>query len=103
MELQAVIEALRALKYPCKIELHSDCSYVVSAFNQGWLSNWKKNGWRTASGSEVSNRDLWEELDGLAGRHKIKWIKVKGHADNPYNNRCDELAVAETRKIKDQL
>lgn len=103
MELQAVIEALKELKFPVKVDLYSDSAYVVSAFTQGWLENWKKNGWRTAAGGAVSNMDLWQELDALVNRHQVTWHKVKGHSDNPYNNRCDELAVAATQAIKDKM
>ena len=103
MELQAVIEALKELKFPCEVQIYSDSSYVVSAFNQNWLGNWKRNGWRTASGAPVSNIDLWKELDALSEQHTISWHKVKGHSDNPYNNRCDELAVAATKDLKERL
>lgn len=94
MELRAVIEALRCLKYSCEVNLYSDSAYVINAFSQNWLENWKRNGWKNASKQEVSNRDLWENLDHLVQIHQITWHKVKGHGDNIYNNRCDELAVA---------
>lgn len=94
MELRAVIEALQLLKFPCKVKLHSDSSYVINAFRQNWLLNWKRNGWKNASKQEVSNRDLWETLDRLASQHQVDWVKVKGHSDDVYNNRCDALAVA---------
>lgn len=100
MELTAAIEALRCLKKPCKVKLHSDSAYLVSAFNQGWLANWQRNGWRNAAKDPVSNPDLWQALLEVAGQHEIEWIKVKGHADNEMNNRCDKLAVAEIRKIR---
>lgn len=103
MELTAVIRALEALKFPCEVQLYSDSSYVINAFQLNWLRNWKRNGWKNASGQEVSNRDLWEELDRLAGIHQIKWNKVKGHSDNEFNNRCDELAVQATARIKEGL
>ena len=92
MELTAVIEALKLLKFPCEVELYSDSAYVVNAFNQNWLENWMKNGWKNSSKEPVKNKELWEELYNLSKIHKIQFIKVKGHADNEYNNRCDELA-----------
>lgn len=100
MELTAAIEALRRLTRSCSVRLYSDSAYLVSAFNQGWLANWQKNGWRNAAGDPVSNMDLWQELLRLAAPHRIEWIKVKGHADNPHNNRCDALAVAEIRNLR---
>ncbi len=98
MELTAAIEALKALRYPCAVELYSDSSYLVDAFNNGWIRGWKLNGWRNSSKDEVKNRDLWEQLDKLAGIHEVNWIKVKGHSDNELNNRCDKLAVGEIKK-----
>ena len=92
MELTAVIEALRLVKYPCKIKIYSDSAYVVNAFLQGWIYNWIKKGWRTANGSLVKNKELWEELYSFTKTHEIEFIKVKGHSDNEFNNRCDELA-----------
>ena len=92
MEITAVIEGLKLLKYPCEVEVYSDSAYVVNAFNQKWIDGWKKNGWKNSSKDEVKNRELWEELDKLTSIHNVKFIKVKGHADNEFNNRCDELA-----------
>ena len=92
MELQAVIEALQRLKRPCSIALYSDSQYVIHAFTQGWLSKWKSKGWQRSKGQQVLNVDLWITLDQLAQTHSIQWHWVKGHADNPENNRCDELA-----------
>lgn len=100
MEITAVIEGLRELKRPCTVKLYSDSAYVINAFNQKWLDNWQKNGWKNAAGSPVSNKELWQELVTLAKPHQIEWIKVKGHADNEYNNRCDELAVAAVKQYK---
>lgn len=100
MELTAVIEALKCLNVACQVDLYSDSSYVVNAFKENWLKNWKRKGWKNASGAAVSNRDLWVLLDELSARHQITWHKVKGHADNPHNNRCDELAVQATAAIK---
>lgn len=92
MELTAVIEALRLVKYPCKIKIYSDSAYVVNAFLQGWIYNWIKKGWKTADGNPVKNRELWQELYSFTKTHEIEFIKVKGHSDNEFNNRCDELA-----------
>ncbi len=93
MELTAVIEALKTLKYPCIVELYSDSAYVVNAFDKGWIYNWVKNNWKTADKKPVKNKELWQELYDLTNTHEVKFIKVKGHADNEYNNRCDELAT----------
>lgn len=92
MELTAIIEALKLVKYPCKIKIYSDSAYVVNAFLQGWIYNWIKKGWKTADGKPVKNKELWEELYKFTKIHEIEFIKVKGHADNQFNNRCDELA-----------
>ena len=93
MELMAVIKGLEALKEPCEAEIYSDSQYVVSAMNEGWLDGWRKNGWKTAGKKAVKNPDLWQRLSKLTEIHKVSFVKVKGHADNEYNNRCDELAV----------
>ena len=92
MEITAVIEGLKLLKYPCEVEVYSDSAYVVNAFNQNWIKGWKKNGWKNSSKEEVKNKELWQELDALTNIHSVTFIKVKGHSDNEYNNRCDELA-----------
>lgn len=92
MELTAVIEALKQLKYPCKIKVYSDSAYVVNAFQQKWIEGWMKKGWKNASKEPVKNKELWQELYNLTNIHQVEFIKVKGHADNLYNNRCDELA-----------
>lgn len=92
MEITAVIEGLKLLKYPCEVEVYSDSAYVVNAFKQKWLESWKKNSWRNSSKEEVKNKELWQELDKLVNIHTVTFIKVKGHSDNEYNNRCDELA-----------
>lgn len=92
MEITAVIEGLKALKYPCEVELYSDSAYVVNTFTQGWIFNWMQKGWKTASGDSVKNKELWQELYSLTKIHKVTFNKVKGHAGNHYNNRCDELA-----------
>ncbi|ACF10994.1 Ribonuclease H [Chlorobaculum parvum NCIB 8327] len=92
MEMMAAIRALEALKEPCRVELYSDSAYLVNAMNQGWLKRWLKNGWKTASKKPVENIDLWQEIVKLTTLHRVTFHKVKGHSDNQYNNRCDELA-----------
>ena len=99
MELTAVIEALRILKYPCKVELYSDSAYVVNAFNNKWIFGWLKNNWKTSTKADVKNKELWMELYELTKKHDVTFIKVKGHSDNEFNNRCDELARAEAQKF----
>jgi ribonuclease HI len=92
MELQAAISALSALKFSCKVKLHSDSAYLINAFRQNWLRNWQRNGWMNSQKKPVENQDLWMELIHLNQFHQIEWIKVPGHKDNVYNNRCDQLA-----------
>ena len=99
MELTAVIEALRALKEPCMITLYTDSKYVSDAFNQGWIYGWMKKDWKKADGKPVMNRELWQQLYALWKQHDITLVWVKGHADNYYNNRCDALAVEESKKF----
>lgn len=99
MEVTAVIEGLKLLKYPCEVEIYSDSAYVVNAFNQNWIKGWKKNGWKNSSKEEVKNKELWQELDELVNSHQVTFIKVKGHSDNEYNNRCDELARNAIKKV----
>ena len=97
MELTAVIEGLKALKYPCKVKIYSDSAYVVNGFNQKWIDSWIKNGWKNSNKEEVKNKELWQELYELTKIHEVEFIKVKGHADNEHNNRCDELARSEIK------
>ena len=92
MELTAVIEALKLLNRPCKVDLYSDSAYVVNAFIQKWTINWQKNNWKTSDKKDVKNKELWQELLELTTTHKVIFHKVKGHSDNEFNNRCDELA-----------
>lgn len=99
MELTAVIEALKILKRPCKVNVYSDSAYVVNAFLQKWIYGWMKKGWKTAGGDPVKNKELWQELYGLTKIHEVTFNKVKGHADNEFNNRCDEMAVAQSKKF----
>lgn len=101
MEVMAVIEGLKRLKYPCNVEVYSDSAYTVNAFVNGWVYDWQKNGWKKADKKAVLNVDLWEALLKLTNVHKVTFHKVAGHADNPLNNRCDELArhaIVELRK-----
>lgn len=100
MELMAAIAGLKALKKPCEVSLYSDSAYLVNAYNNNWINSWKKNGWKNSSKEEVKNIDLWQELECLRIIHDVTFIKVKGHADNEYNNRCDELAVGAITKLK---
>ena len=93
MELTAAIVALKALKEPCEVKLYSDSAYLVHAFQQKWLDNWQKRNWVKSDKKPVENQDLWKELLQLTRIHQVTWIKVKGHASNKENNRCDELAT----------
>ena len=99
MEITAVLEALKLLKVECSVKVYSDSAYVVNAFNQGWIENWKKNNWRTAGKDPVKNKELWEELYELTQKHKVEFIKVKGHSDNEFNNRCDYLATSAIKTL----
>lgn len=99
MEITAVIEALKCLKFECQAKVHSDSAYVVNCFNNGWIQKWRKNNWQTASKEPVKNKELWEELYNLVQKHKVEFIKVKGHSNVELNNRCDELARAEILKL----
>jgi len=80
------------------VKLYSDSSYLINAFEKKWLDSWQQRDWMTAGKKPVENQDLWKELLGLSSVHKVKWIKVRGHADNPGNNRCDELARGEIKQ-----
>lgn len=94
MELQAAVEALKLLKKPCKVKLHSDSAYLINCFKSRWYVSWEKNGWVNSKKEPVANRDLWEPLIEMYRMHKIEWVKVKGHAGVKWNERCDELARA---------
>ena len=98
MELTAAIKALELLKEPCEVELYSDSAYLVNGFLEGWVDKWKLNGFRSSNKKPVQNLELWQRLIELNNTHKIKFIKVKGHADNEFNNRCDQLATGEIAK-----
>ena len=101
MELLAVISGLEALKETCRVELYSDSKYVIDGLSKGWAVSWRKNNWRKADKKPALNPDLWERLLNLTEKHQLSYHWVKGHADNPYNNRCDQLAVAESLKYKE--
>jgi len=99
MELTAVIKGLSALKESCVVELYSDSKYVIDALEKGWAVSWQARGWKKADKKPALNPDLWEVLLNLIDKHKVNYHWVKGHADNPYNNRCDAMAVAESKKF----
>ncbi len=98
MELLGAIRALEALKEPCSVTLYSDSKYMIDALEKGWVKRWKANGWMRNKKDPALNPDLWERLLELCAYHRVRLHWVKGHAQNPYNNRCDELAVAESRR-----
>jgi ribonuclease HI len=100
MELNAAIEALKCLKENCEVNLYSDSAYLINTFEKGWLKKWKSGGWINSSKDEVKNIEMWKILDNFDTCHKINWIKVKGHSDNEYNNRCDKLATSEIKNHK---
>ena len=100
MELTAVITALEALREPCVVELWSDSKYVIDGLSKGWAKGWRAKGWVKSDKKPALNPDLWERLLELEGKHTLRYHWVKGHAENEFNNRCDELAVAESRKYR---
>jgi ribonuclease HI len=99
MELLAAIRALEALKRPCRVTLYSDSAYLVNAFEKRWIDGWQRNGWKNSQKKPVENQDLWLHLIALTSIHNVGFVKVKGHADNQWNNRCDQLAVAARENI----
>lgn len=101
MEMTAVIEGLKLLRYPCAVDVYSDSAYTVNAFTEGWVYGWEKNGWKKADKKPVLNVDLWKTLLTLTGEHEVTFHKVKGHADNELNNRCDELARAAIVRLRE--
>ena len=102
MEMFAVIQGLKELRQKCRVKLFSDSAYVVNAINNGWVYGWKQKGWRK-TGGEVKNPDLWRAMLIELGKHEVTFIKVKGHSDNEFNNRCDELARGEIEKSRRAL
>ena len=103
MEITAVIEGLKCLKEACEVDVYSDSAYTVNAFNQGWIYNWESLGWKKADNKPLLNCELWRELHAYSQVHKLKFIKVKGHADNEYNNICDKLATDAIKNFKSTL
>ena len=99
MEILAAIAGLELLKFPCEVELYSDSQYLVNAMTKGWAVRWRENNWMRNKKDKAMNPDLWERLITLCERHKVSFKWVKGHADNPFNNLCDEMAVAESKKF----
>ena len=100
MELTAVIEGLSCLKESCIVELYSDSKYVIDGLQKGWAEGWKKRGWIKSDKKPALNPELWDKLLTLTHQHQMRYHWVKGHADNPKNNRCDEMAVAQWKQIK---
>lgn len=100
MELTGVIESLKLLKEPCEVDLYSDSKYVIDGITKGWAKGWKARGWKKADKTPAKNPELWDALLGLLDYHTVHFHWVKGHADNPKNNRCDELAVSAYQKWK---
>lgn len=100
MELTAVIEALALLKESCVVELYSDSKYVIDGLSKGWAKSWQKRGWIKSDKKPALNPDLWERLLALTDRHEMHYHWVKGHAENEKNNRCDQMAVAESKKFQ---
>ncbi len=98
MELLAAVRGLEAIKKPAAVTLYTDSKYLADAFNEHWVDGWRRNGWKTAGKQPVKNRELWERLIPLAERYGVTFVWVKGHAGDPYNERCDALAVAEREK-----
>ncbi|MGE4353245.1 MAG: ribonuclease HI [Oscillospiraceae bacterium] len=103
MELTAVIEGLKALREPCRVELYSDSKYVIDALEKGWAVSWRVREWRKPDKKPALNADLWANLLSLCEKHDVHCNWVKGHADNPYNNRCDEMAVTQWQNLKSEL
>ena len=100
MEMMGVIAALEALRRPCQIDLYTDSQYVVNAFEKGWIRNWQKNGWKTASKEPVKNKELWERMLKAASGHDLTFHWVKGHAGHPENERCDKLATEAADRMR---
>ncbi|MEG1520785.1 MAG: ribonuclease HI [Clostridia bacterium] len=102
MELFAIIQGLKSLKLPCEVTVYSDSALCINSMNNGWLENWQRNGWKTSTKDEVKNKDLWKALLIEMEKHKVNFVKVKGHSDNEFNNRCDTLATGEIDKLIDR-
>ena len=100
MELEGVIRGLEALLEPCAVDVYTDSQYIVNAVNKGWVYGWQKKGWMKNNKEEAKNPDLWQKILTLMQKHKVTFHWVKGHAENVYNNRCDELAVMESKRAR---
>ena len=100
MELTAAIEGLSALKEPCRVKLYSDSKYLIDGITKDWAKSWRAKGWKKSDGKPALNIDLWEKILELDEYHEIEYIWVKGHAGNPYNEKCDRLAVAFYESLK---
>lgn len=100
MEMRAIIEALKALTKPCRVEIRSDSALIVNTFKKGWIDNWLKKGWKKADKKPVENQDLWKEMLRAMEPHEVTWTKVKGHADDERNNRVDQLAVEASKQFQ---
>ena len=99
MEMMAVIKAIRAVKRPCLLKIHSDSALIINAMTKGWIESWQSRGWKKADKKPVENQDLWMELLNVIGAHQVEWIKVKGHSGIPDNERVDELAVEAAKQF----
>ncbi|MCY3594741.1 MAG: ribonuclease HI [Bacteroidetes bacterium] len=99
MELNAALQALKALKERCDVKLHTDSQYLKRAFTDGWIDKWRSNGWMTTNRQPVKNQDLWQALWNETQKHSVQWIKVKAHANNKLNNRVDQLAVSAGERV----
>jgi ribonuclease HI len=100
MEMKAVIEACKAMNKPCHIKLHSDSALIINAMTKGWIENWQRKDWKKADKKPVENQDLWNEILHATAPHTMHWIKVKGHAGIKWNERADQLAVQESKKMQ---
>lgn len=102
MELLAVIEGVKAIKKPCNLSIYTDSAYVHNAFNQNWIDTWQKNGFKNSQKKEVANKKMWLELLDALQKHNFKFVKVKGHSNNYYNNVCDKLATDAIKSFKER-
>jgi ribonuclease HI len=100
MEMKAIIEALKALKEPCTVHVHSDSALIVNTFQKDWISGWKRRGWRKSNKKPVENQDLWKEMLEAMEPHDVRWVKVKGHSTDEYNNHVDRLAVEASKQYQ---
>ena len=103
MELMAAIAALGMLQRPCEVALFTDSQYITNSFNEGWIDNWRSNGWRNSANKPVKNLELWHRLIEAAKQHTVTWTWIKGHNGHPENERCDALAVAAADRPQEEL